>query len=65
MANPTHRYVGGYARDIRLANDKTPMLAPGDFVTLSKDDLENEVIKEMLDSGSLIATATKAEGGEK
>lgn len=58
-ANYTHRYTGGYARDFSLDNGKTPMLAPGDFLTLSKED--EDTYKDDIESGLLLDIRDKKE----
>lgn len=61
--NPTHRYVGNHARGFALENGKEPMLAPGEFLTLSKED--EDTYKEDIKNGILLPVGvTKKEGGK-
>lgn len=58
----THRYTGNHAQEF-VVGDKALMVAPGSFLNLSKSDLENAHVKDMLNSGQLLEL--KSKGGEK
>lgn len=53
----THRYTGTHAAEI-----VGKMLGPGEFFSLTKDQLNDPHIKEMLENGTLLALDKK--GGE-
>lgn len=58
----THRFVGNHA-DFVQVGDKTVPVAPGDFVSLTKKDLEDPSLKAMIDDGTLVALS-EMKGGE-
>lgn len=45
---PEYRYVGTHAVEV-YSGDKCIMLAPGEFVTLSAEDMKNDYNKELGD----------------
>lgn len=49
----SHRYTGEYAGTVMVGESTVPV-APGDFVELSKDDLENEDNAMLVDEGQLV-----------
>lgn len=64
MASDTHRYVGGHAQEINGV-----MRAPGDFLKLGKEDLEDPYMKDLLAAGTVvdlkIFSSTSDKGGDK
>lgn len=52
----SYRYIGDHPQEFNVG-DKVNLLAPGEFVTLSTDDLE--VHKEWVDQGLLIEAEGK------
>jgi hypothetical protein len=57
---PEYRYVGTVAREVQVG-DKSVPLAPGDFITLSKDEFKQATEAEL----QFIEAASKTEGSEK
>jgi len=53
MANDTHRWTGSGAVEV-ASGDKRVWLAPGDFVALKKEDLENPDNAAVVESGGLM-----------
>lgn len=65
MASDTHRYVGNHAQEINGV-----FVAPGDFVKLTKEQLDDPHNADMVKSGVLVdlkawGSSVKPEGGEK
>lgn len=56
----THRYVGNHPQEV-VVGDKVLMLAPGEFVTFSKDDLKAQHNKYLFDDNQFLELS----GGEK
>lgn len=50
---PQHRYVGDHADTVMVGDNSIPV-APGDFVDLEKDDLEDEGNASLIESGQLV-----------
>lgn len=63
MANDTHRWTGNHAQEVSVG-DKRVMLAPGDFVTLSKDDAANPDNAELVESGLLMTLSNVKSDGK-
>lgn len=67
MSGETHRWTGNHPQEVSVG-DKRVWLAEGDFVKLSKDDLNSNDNAHVIKSGFLLdlgAAAKSQEGGSK
>lgn len=59
----THRYIGNHPQEIVSGNTVT-MKAPGEFVSLTTEDLKDVNNADLFESGKLLALNV-AKGGDK
>lgn len=64
-----YRFIGSHSHDFN-ADGKVLMVAPGDYVELTDDDIKSNGYEEMVDNGMLLDASSlpqekKAPGGGK
>jgi hypothetical protein len=58
-----YRFVGGHATELQVG-DARPWVGEGDFIDLSSEDVNDEKIKELIDSGMLVDVVETNQAGQ-